>query len=735
MVFELQNITMSTSQRQLGFLQALEDDGCTVKGKVLPVPVFEGVNSIGRDDLVSASKQVSRNHVSLNASPDGTCELSVDGQNPVVIKSGSGKTKLLPKTKASIASGDIIEFLPGKLPYKLVFEPAQAVLMLQSSVELSTEIHVCQQSDTRLSEPRLDELSILATTKKREWETIIIDSDDDGQVTKKQKQQLLDDEALARALQDEEDRAARASMGASVSVSSGQHVGASSSSGIVNRGEESFGIEYEAGCRSSSTFRLMQVKGLPQWANKGCVNIRGVIQGDVQVALLSNYMVDIDWLLEACPRLRTVPSVVVFHGEGGGSLELLQASKPNSWLLHKPPLRLSYGTHHSKAMFLIYPTGVRIVVHTANLIYIDWNHKSQGLWMQDFPYKSGVAQDSKSSPFENDLVEYLQALEWGGCMANVSGLGEVRINAAFFRRFDYSSALVRLVGSVPGYHQGRNLTKWGHLKLRTILQEQCFDEQFKGSPCVYQFSSLGSLDEKWMDEFASSVQAGSTLGKEKLGPGPVQIIWPTVEDIRCSIEGYAAGGAVPSPQKNVERPFLSNYWTRWQADHTGRSRAIPHIKTFVRYNEQNLAWFLLTSSNLSKAAWGALQKNNSQLMIRSYELGVLFLPSLVGINSNITPFSCTYSSSVVPRGLQSKTDDEGLGQVGHPKLVTLSWKKSNDGKEDRDTIVRLPLPYALPPVKYGPKDIPWSWDRTYTQPDVYGEVWPRQVRRYTKQNQ
>ena len=31
------------------------------------------------------------------------------------------------------------------------------------------------------------------------------------------------------------------------------------------------------------------------------------------------------------------------------------------------------------------------------------------------------------------------------------------------------------------------------------------------------------------------------------------------------------------------------------------------------------SWFLLTSANLSKAAWGALQKNNSQLMIRSYE--------------------------------------------------------------------------------------------------------------------
>lgn len=64
-------------QRQLGFLHALEIDGSTSKSKVVPVPLFEGINSIGRDDLVSASKQVSRKHVSLKASPDGSFELSV----------------------------------------------------------------------------------------------------------------------------------------------------------------------------------------------------------------------------------------------------------------------------------------------------------------------------------------------------------------------------------------------------------------------------------------------------------------------------------------------------------------------------------------------------------------------------------------------------------------------------------------------------------------------------------
>ena len=43
-------------------------------------------------------------------------------------------------------------------------------------------------------------------------------------------------------------------------------------------------------------------------------------------------------------------------------------------------------------------------------------------------------------------------------------------------------------------------------------------------------------------------------------------------------------------------------------------------------NSINRFLFLLFSANLSKAAWGTLEKNGQQLMIRSYEIGVLFLP-------------------------------------------------------------------------------------------------------------
>jgi tyrosyl-DNA phosphodiesterase-1 len=59
-------------------------------------------------------------------------------------------------------------------------------------------------------------------------------------------------------------------------------------------------------------------------------------------------------------------------------------------VVHAPPLPVQFGTYHSKAFMIEYESGVRVVVHTANLIYVDCNNKSQGLWYQDFPRKVGL---------------------------------------------------------------------------------------------------------------------------------------------------------------------------------------------------------------------------------------------------------------------------------------------------------------------------------------------------------
>ncbi|CAN0852308.1 Tyrosyl-DNA phosphodiesterase 1 [Linum grandiflorum] len=80
------------------------------------------------------------------------------------------------------------------------------------------------------------------------------------------------------------------------------------------------------------------------------------------------------------------------------------------------------------------------------------------------------------------------------------------------------------------------MKKWGHMKLKAILQECVFDKEFKSSPLVYQFSSLGSLDEKWVTKLATSMSSGVSDDKKPLGLGVPRIIWPTVEDVRCSLE-------------------------------------------------------------------------------------------------------------------------------------------------------------------------------------------------------
>ena len=67
-----------------------------------------------------------------------------------------------------------------------------------------------------------------------------------------------------------------------------------------------------------------------------------------------------------------------------------------SLVVHAPPLPVQFGTYHSKAFMIEYERGVRVVVHTANLIYVDCNNKSQGLWYQDFPHK--VCSASQARP-------------------------------------------------------------------------------------------------------------------------------------------------------------------------------------------------------------------------------------------------------------------------------------------------------------------------------------------------
>ncbi|KAI8635714.1 tyrosyl-DNA phosphodiesterase I [Parasitella parasitica] len=106
---------------------------------------------------------------------------------------------------------------------------------------------------------------------------------------------------------------------------------------------------------------------------------------------------------------------------------------------------------------------------------------------------------------------------------------------------------------------------------------------------------------------------------------------------------------------------------------------MPHIKTYTRtYQDKNgkthIAWHLLTSANLSRAAWGDYQKNKTQIYIKSFELGVFFCPSL--------------------------WDDDGENVDLVPCNDLASMQEAEESSGSEVTRIRVRLPYDLPLVHH-----------------------------------
>ncbi|GCC38103.1 hypothetical protein chiPu_0016614 [Chiloscyllium punctatum] len=441
------------------------------------------------------------------------------------------------------------------------------------------------------------------------------------------------------------------------------------------------------------SFYLTKVSGIPAKANCGALHIKDILSplfGTIKASAQFNYCIDIPWLVKQYPEeFRTKPLLIV-HGEQRQSkAELHEDAHPYPNVrLCQAKLEIAYGTHHTKMMLLLYEEGFRVVIHTSNLIHDDWHQKTQGIWLSPLyprlPEGSPETAGESMTNFKRDLIDYLAAYR-------SSGLGEW---IAHVKQHDLSETRVYLIGSTPGRHQGNEKQKWGHLKLGKILNNCASPVTNQESwPLIGQFSSIGSLgadETKWLcSEFKESLtMLGKCQSNQKV---PLHLVYPTVENVRTSLEGYPAGGSLPYAIATAQKqPWLSSFFCRWSAEVTGRSRAMPHIKTYMRASPDfgELAWFVVTSANLSKAAWGTLEKNGFQLMIRSYELGVLYLPKAFGIET----------------GRFSVCQD----RLPDCKVSGMSF----------------PVPYDLPPEHYSSKDRPWIWNIPYLHaPDTYGNVW------------
>lgn len=346
--------------------------------------------------------------------------------------------------------------------------------------------------------------------------------------------------------------------------------------------------------------------------------------GELKCSLQINFMVEIGWLLAQYYFAGySEKKLTILYGEECPELKNISTKKPQVDA-HYIAMPTPFGKHHTKMMLLCYEDGsIRVVISTANLYYDDWENRTQGLWFSpicpELPAESMPHDGESRTMFKRSLLRYLNNYHLP-CLAYY---------VERVKRCDFSHINVFLVASVPGSHLD---TDWGMLRVGTLLRKHCGN--CPKAPLIAQASSIGSYGKEpklWLTgDFLYNFTKCNNMPQVLTAPPELKIIYPSLENVRQSHDDLLGGGCLPyAADAHAKQPWLNSFLYQWQAKHTARNRAMPHIKSYTRVHNGQAAYYILTSANISKAAWGQVNKGNGALRLMSYEAGVLFLPKFV----------------------------------------------------------------------------------------------------------
>eukprot|EP00762_Andalucia_godoyi_P000752 ANDGO_03768.mRNA.1 Tyrosyl-DNA phosphodiesterase 1 len=380
----------------------------------------------------------------------------------------------------------------------------------------------------------------------------------------------------------------------------------------------------------------------------GTLRLRDQVTKDAQFIVATSYNFSLDWLLDVVPMVNLIP-IWFCHGSVSKTLSTMTLDEFDKYWSHYPMFRPhfpklpSFGTNHGKLFIVFYPTYMRLVILTANLTELDHSGKFQLAWSRDFPIRETQPGVSQRNPFDLDsfgflLWDYLDRLWDSGKSFRTHVLS--RLSQADFS----NTGDVKLVTSVPGAHTGSALYRYGHMRVRKLLgavRSSPFTKPTASSSrklwCTC--SSIGALSDSFLtDQLARS-----------FGCKDVQLSWHSVFDVENSFFATEMADHLWLESKQCT-PHLRERMTNLRFRH--ESGILSHAKFYcnsVKSSSQSVDFVLVTSANLSKAAWGSLSSDDDSLRILSFEIGVLFQP--IDMSADELPFllpSPTYAEGDGP---------------------------------------------------------------------------------------
>ncbi|KAI1768671.1 phospholipase D/nuclease [Hypoxylon sp. FL1150] len=370
------------------------------------------------------------------------------------------------------------------------------------------------------------------------------------------------------------------------------------------------------------------------------IKIEEVLQkNELEVAVVSSFQWDEEWMLSKIDFKRTKVVCVAFASSETQKKEI-QANAPRgaSVKFCFPPM-MPTGNMHSKLQLLKYPTYLRIVVPSGNLVPYDWGETGvieNTVFLIDLPLIEDPELWSSNDigAFGEELCYFLRA----------QGLEESLVNS--LAKYDFSEAnRYRFVHTIVGSHVGDKWQRTGYcglgravtsLKLKTAQDVEV----------DFVASSLGSVNMDLLlalyyaaqgDNGLKEYDMRSTKGRKNKPPTRAQptldnqfrIYFPSHDTVMQSRGGKNAAGTICAQSKWWDAATFPRELIR--DCQSVRSGLLIHSKIMMvqhsRSGTSEAAYAYVGSANLSESAWGRLTKErgtgNPKLTCRNWECGVI----------------------------------------------------------------------------------------------------------------
>lgn len=331
-----------------------------------------------------------------------------------------------------------------------------------------------------------------------------------------------------------------------------------------------------------------------------------------------------------------------------GQLNTINSEQPISHYanlkVHRVDIPSPWGCHHSKIIFSFHQNGtMRMHVPSFNLSREEMNLVQQTVWTSPLLYEKSETVPKKKSRFEDELLEYLNSYP---SYTSLYGL------IASLKRYKWhvlDEQNCQFVYSTPyngGLTQLKSCLRASGMKLHGDEE----DDDLSFVNLFIQVSSMGNPFRKkfdllqdvmipylYTDWFEKDGYDKKLKSKEYTTPflAHSTLVWPTKTEIKeCMTQGLSANWFFYKRSEQTERkvvPCLRKHVplpTNATQSDKNRHMVPSHTKYYVQFTDENTLkrpdWILLTSHNLSQAAWGPspLKKPTN------YECGILYTTTM-----------------------------------------------------------------------------------------------------------